>query len=182
MRVRVVPETVTVNLMSGILHRASHIAEVFRAFPDTQAVLYCNLERDPLAVIVDRSDVSDAIETPSGKSCAPRLRRRIADICSACESWLEGVIPEIATTHGHAARADNSDESAIDPIELAREAIDQLLIAGSRARIDAKRVAWQDFDIQEASGLANILVEAQHGPMSKEEYASRLDKIVEQAA
>ena len=182
MRIRVVPETIKADLNAGIVSRASDIASVFSELTDTQVVMYTTLGRDALGVVVDRSDVGGAIETPSGEKRAPRLRRPIASPGVVCERWLSGIIPEFKPINAIEHHSHLAGDSKIDPLQLAHEALETVAAAGSRARIDAKRVTWQGFEEKDASRLADIVVAAQCGPMSREEYSARLDEITEKAA
>ncbi len=181
MRIRVVLEANAVDLESAIARRAQHIADVFSAFPDSHAVLYATTGRECLGVVVDRSDVYSAIETPSGEKRAPRLQRSITDAGVACEEWLAGMIPNFEPLSAELLES-ATHESAVDPLRLASEAVREVSMAGGRARIGAKRAAWRGFGLQEAQRLAAILREAERGQLSEEVYRSRLDELVRIAA
>ena len=94
MRIRGVRSASSVDLVSALPAQAEAIATVFSYFPETHAVLYASDAQEPRGVVVDRGDVCQAIETPSGASRAPRLRRAITNVETACEVWLRGMIPE----------------------------------------------------------------------------------------
>ena len=181
MRIRVVPEANAADLESAITRRAAHIAAVFSAFPDSHAVLYATTGRESLGVVVDRSDVHSAIETPSGEKRAPRLKRSIADVATACEEWLSGMIPVFQPLSIDLLES-TTRESAVDPFRLANEAVREVSMAGGRARIAAKRAAWCDFGLREAQRLAAIVREAEGGHLSEEDYKTRLDELVRIAA
>ncbi len=182
MRIRVVPEETPANLDHALAGRAEAIARVFSAFPETHAVLYTTTGREPLAVIVDRGDVRGAIETPSGERRAPRLRRPISDPGTVCEEWLRGLIPEFEPLSIDLLEPTTALESALNPYHLASKVVNEISIAGARARIEAKRATWQDFGEQEAQRLAAIIQAAQRGPLSEEDYRFHLDEIVGTAA
>ena len=182
LRLRVVPEAASANLAVTLPNRAESIARVFSAFPETHAVLYTTTGHDALAVVVDRSDVHGAIETPSGESRSPRVRRPIAAPGTACEIWLKGLIPEFEPLSTDLTRPTDVPESALNLYQLASEVVNEVSAAGSRARIEAKRDTWQEFGAHEAQFLAAIAQEAQHGRLPEEGYRSLLDELVGEAA
>lgn len=182
LRLRVVPEAASANLALTLPSRADAIARVFSAFPETHTVLYTTTGRDALAVIVDRSDVRGAIETPSGENRSPRLRRPIDNAGTACEMWLKGLIPEFEPIGTDLTRPTDVPESALNLYQLASDVVSEVSAAGSRARIEAKRDTWQDFGVTEARILAAIAQDAQHDRLSEEGYRSRLDELVGEAA
>ncbi len=182
MRVRVVPETTSADLNSALTERAEDIDRVFGAFPDSHAVLYTTMGLKPRAVVLDRGDVQGAIETPSGKMSAPRLRRSVIDAGTACEVWLRSLIPEFKPLDTDLFESTIATEAALDTYRLASMAVDQVSTAGARARIEAKRVTWGNFGDREAERLAAILREAQRREMSEEEYRLHLNELIEKAA
>ena len=182
MRMRVVPETTAQNLNYDMNGRAEEIAQIFRAFPDTHAVLYTTTGKGSLGVMLDRSDVHGAIETPSGESRSPRLRRSVASTAVACETWLMGLIPEFDPLGTRLREPIATSESGMDSFDLAGRVVDEVSQAGARARIDAKRDTWTGFGERETECLAAIVQEAQRGSLSEEDYRSLLDDLTEMAA
>ena len=182
MRIHVVPEPNSTDLDYALTRRSEDIVGVFRAFPESHAVLYTTTEQRPLAVIVDRGDVQEAIETPSGEIRAPRRRRSISDAATACEVWLRGLIPEFQPLRIDRRDPSAAPESALDPYGLANRAVLEVSAAGTRARIEAKQVTWGTFGDQETRQLAAIVQEAQLGQLSEESYRSHLDELVGVAA
>ena len=182
MRIRVVPETDSVDLEYAITRKAAGIARVFSAFPDSHAVLYTTTGEEHLGVVVDRSDVRRAIETPSGETRAPGLRRSIADAATACEEWLTGTIPGFEPLSIDLLEATTAPELVVDPLQLATKVAREVSIAGGRARIEAKRDTWRDFGIREAQRLAIIVQKAHHGQLSEEVYKSQLEELVRTVA
>ena len=178
MRMRVVQETTSENLDYVLASRAEDIAKVFSAFPDSHVVLYTTTGQEPHAVVLDRGDVHEAIETPSGKRRAPRLRRSVAAATTACEVWLKGIIPEFEPLSTDLLEPTTAPESAVDPFHLANKVVGEVSIAGVRARVEAKRDTWRDFGDLEAQHLAAIVQEAQRGHLSEEVYKSHLDELV----
>ena len=182
MRLRVVPETTSESLEDALTRRAEDIARVFRAFPETHAVLYTTTWLSPLAVVVDRGDVQGAIETPSGEMREPRLRRSVAASGTACEVWLRGLIPEFQPLGTDLLESATAHESALDPHLLARKVVGEVSTAGARARIQAKQETWRDFGDLEVERLVDLVQEAQLGQLSEEDYKSRIDELVVMAA
>ena len=182
MRLRVVQETTFESLEHALARRAEDIAKVFSAFPDSHVVLYTNTRQEPHAVVLDRSDVHRAIETPSGEKRAPRLRRSVAAATTACEVWLKGIVPEFEPFSTNLVEPTAAPESDVDPFHLANRVVGEVSIAGIRARVEAKRDTWRDFGDLEAQHLAAIVQEAQRGPLSEKVYRSHLDKLVRIAA
>lgn len=178
MRVRIVPEPDSLDLEYAIAGRAQDIARVFSTFPDSHAVLYTTTGEKRLGVIVDRGDVHRAIETPSGESRAPRLRRSIAGAATACEEWLTGIIPEFKPLGADLFEAPVAPESSLDAYLLAIKIVEEVSTSGARARIEAKRDTWRPFGDDEAQHLAAIVQEARLGQLSKDGYLSHLDDLV----
>ena len=182
MRLRVVPEATSASLARSFPGKVEAIARVFRSFPETHAVLYTTTGSASSAVMVDRSDVHGAIETPSGERRAPRLRRPIDNAGTACEIWLRSLIPEFEPLSTDLLRSTNVPESALNLQQLASEVVSEVSAAGKRARIEAKRDTWQEFGSHEVQFFAAIAQEAQHGRLSDEGYRSQLDELVGEAA
>ena len=182
MRMRVVQEMTSQDLGHALASKAEDIARVFSAFPDSHAVLYTTAGQTPHAVVLDSADVHGAIETPSGERRAPRLRRSVAAATTACEVWLNGIIPEFEPLSADLLEHTADPEAALDPLHLASKVVDDVSTAGVRARVEAKRATWQDFGDAEAQYLAAIVEEAQRGHLSKEDYESRVDELVRMAA
>ena len=182
MRMRVVQETASESLDYAFAGRAADIAKVFSDFPDSHAVLYTTIGHEPHAVVLDRGDVHGAIETPSGESQAPRLRRPADRAATACEVWLKGLIPEFEPLSTDLIGSTTAPEAALDPYHLASKAVNEVATAGARARIEAKQDTWRDFGNPEAKLLAAIVQEAQRGSMSEEGYRTLLGDLVEIAA
>ena len=121
MRMRVVPEPNSTDLDYALTMRSEDIVGVFSAFPDSHAVLYTTTGQRPLAVVVDRGDVQGAIETPSGEMRAPRLRRSITDVATACEVWLRGMIPEFQPLSTDLLDSTTAPEPALDPYRVGKQ-------------------------------------------------------------
>ena len=177
MRIRVVPEYKSEDLATAFSRRAGDVSEVFSTFADSHVVLYVTTGERPKGVIVDRGDARRAIETPSGESRAPRLRRPITDAATACEEWLTGLIPDFVPLSIDTERTASSEET-LNPYDLAVRVVEEVSKSGSRARIAAKRDTWGDFGVGEAQRLASIVQEAQYGHLSAEIYESQLDALV----
>ena len=178
MYMRVVPEPELADLQYAIAGRAPDITRVFKAFPDSSAVLYTTTGRDRLGVVVDRSDVCSAIETPSGDMRAPCLRRPIIDAPTACEEWLKGMIPEFKPLGTDLFDPEIDRQAGLDAYRLASLVVDEVSTSGARARIEAKRATWCDFGDRETRHLVNIVQEAQLGRLSEEAYKAWLNEIV----
>ena len=182
MRMRAILERSSTDLDDAFTNRVSAIAAVFGSFPDTNAVLYATLALQPEGVVVDRSDIQDAIETPSGASRPPRLRQPPADIATACSAWLMNAIPEFEPFSAQPLESTAWLVSSLDPSQLAAKAVAEVSTAGARARIEAKRAAWSTLGEPETHQLAAILDEAEQGAMSEDVYRQRLERIVGAAA
>lgn len=182
MRVRAVMEGSSSDLDAGFAARVNDIAAVFGAFPDTSAVLYAYAGLDPCGVIVERADVHHAVEVPSGANRPPHLRWPITDIESACTRWLTNAIPTFEPLRPGVLEAGTSYHSSLDPDRLAAKAVAEVSAAAGRARIKAKRAAWGSLGEPEARFLADIVTEAQRGPLPEAKYRHRLRNIVENAA
>ena len=182
MRIRMVTSVSSVDLASALPAQAKAIAAVFSNFPETHAVLYASAAHEPRGVVVDRGDVCQAIETPSGESRAPRLRRAITNVGIACEVWLRGMIPEFEPPTANLLEPRPALESDSSPFIVAAKAVGAVSTAGARARIEAKRATWGTLGDREIDLLAGIVQDAQSGPLPDEQYKARLEEIVGAAA
>ena len=181
-RMRVVEETSSRDLDYSLASRASDIAKVFSAFPDSHAVLYTTTRQEPHAAVLERSDVYGAIEIPSGELREPRLPRSVASATTACEVWLKGMIPDFQPVSIDLPEDNDHSDSALDPVRLANKVVNEVSIAGGRARISAKRATWRRFGEREAQHLVTIVQKAQLGQLSEDGYISHLEKLARKAA
>ena len=182
MRLRVLAEPPSVDLDAAFPNRVGDIAAVFGAFPDISVVLFATTGADAAGVIVEREDVHKAIETPSGAVSAARLRRPVMDAASACAMWLQEAIPEFESPQADLLGSAAASDALPNPRSLATRVVDDLVVAGNRAHIGAKRIAWGTLGETESQDLAAIIDDAQHGRLSAEEYRRRLEDTVEKAA
>ena len=182
MRVRVVRSASSVDLASALPAQAESIAAVLSNFPETAAVLYASVAHEPRGVVVDRGDVCQAIETPSGESRAPRLRRAIAGVGTACEVWFRGMVPEFEPPTANLLEPRAALESESSPLAVAAKAVGAVSTLGARARIEAKRATWGTLGDREIDLLAGIVQDAQAGQLPDEQYRERLEEIVRAAA
>ena len=104
------------------------------------------------------------------------------DAASACAMWLKEAIPEFEPPQADLFGSPVASEALPDPEGLATRVVDELVVAGSRARIGAKRIAWGNLGATESQGLAAIVDDAQRGGLSSEEYRRRLEDTVGMAA
>ena len=181
-RMRVVEEAGSDNLDDALARRADDVARVFSTFPDCQAVLYTTSGQDPRGVVLARGDVHGAIETPSGEKRPPRLPRSVVAAATACEVWLEGLIPQFEPLSKELLEGATAAQSALDALQLASKVVAEISGSGARARIEAKREAWGGFGDPEARQLATIVEEARSGRLSAENYESRVDGLSGMAA
>ena len=180
-RLRVVEEK-SGNLDSALAVRAENIGRVFSTFPDCQAVLYTTSGKDPRGVVLARGDVFEAIETPSGEECPPRLPRSVVTATTACEVWLKGLIPEFKPLDKELLEGATMAQSSIDTFELASKVVEEVSASGARAKIEAKRESWGRFGSQEARQLEALVEDARSGRLSTESYKLRIDELGGMAA
>jgi hypothetical protein len=69
-----------------------------------------------------------------------------------------------------------------DPETLATAVINEIVDAGRRARIDAKRSTWSQLGDGEISALAALVHDALQGPISLDDYQHRIERLVGDAA
>ena len=182
MRLRAILESHSADLDDAFAGRLSAIAAVFGAFPDTNAVLYATAVPEPVGVVVDRGDIQDAIETPSGESRPPSLRRPPTDIETACSAWLMDAIPEFDAFSAELLESAAKFESSLDSNRVAAKAVAEVSTAGTRARIEAKRATWSALGERETRQFKAILDEAYRWGMSEDEYRHQLEMIAGTAA
>ena len=180
MRMHAVPETGSADLGETIGGRTEDIANVFDAFPDCHAVLYTTTSPEPLAVVLDRVDAYEALETPSGQPQPPRLPRTPVPATSACETWLRQLIPDFQpVTPG--LLAPTLRDTGLDTLRFARQALAHVSDAGRRARIDAKRSTWTVFGDELVPHLAELIDQAQTGSLPVDAYESHIERLAAQA-
>ena len=181
MRMRAVLETGSADLGEMIGGRTEDIANVFDAFPDCHAVLYTTTSQEPLAVVLDRVDAYEAVETPSGQPQPPRLPRTPVLATSACEMWLRQLIPDFQPVTPGLLGSSVLRDPGLDTRHFARQALAEVSAAGRRARIDAKRATWTEFGDELAPHLVEILDQAQTGSLPVDAYESHIRRLAAQA-
>ena len=181
MRMHAVPETGSADLSEAIGGRTEDIANVFNAFPDSHAVLYYTTTSDePLAVVLDRVDAYEAVETPSGQPQPPRLPRTPILATSACEMWLRDLIPDFQPVTPELLGPSVPHGPCLDANHFAKRTLAEVSAAGRRARIEAKRTTWTAFGEKLAPHLAAILDQAQTGPLPVDAYESHIERLMAQ--
>jgi hypothetical protein len=160
--------------------RVAAMAAIFGAFQDTNAVLYTTIGADPVGTVVDYQDLQTAFETPSGLRRPPRLWRPITTTATACAAWLTDAIPTFEDLPDVAVMGELDHVS--DPETLATAVINEIVDAGRRARIDAKRSTWSQLGDGEISALAALVHDALQGPISLDDYQHRIERLVGDAA
>ena len=180
-RVRVLIQDPGTDIDSAYGQRIAGIAAVFGAFPDTSAALLTTLGPEPLAVVVDRDDIVSAIETPSGQSRPPRIRRSISDPVLACQQFFLEAIPRFDAFDYLAVPWTGSTSDLIDRDRLTAAAVERIVTAGQRARLEVKRIAWSGLGTTETKELSAWLKEAMQGGLEEADYRRRLAELVEAA-
>jgi hypothetical protein len=182
LRIRGLLEPAHTDLDAAYPGRVSSVAAIFGAYPDTSAVLLMTTGPTPTGVIVDRHDVVDAIETPSGKERPPRIRRPITDPVVACHEYLVEALPFFEAFDQTMLVQAYSSSDTLDTDQLAAQAINEIVTSGRRARIHAKRDTWSELGEAEIASIAALIVEATTTQIPADDYRRRIESIIETAA
>lgn len=180
LRIRVVVED-DADLDAGYGARVPAIAAVFGAFPDTSAVLLTTLGDPPIGTIVDRDDIVTAIETPSGRPRAPRISRPLADPADACRHYVSSVMPPFEPFEYVASRHPAGSVEVLDVDQVVAAAVQEVIDAGTRARLPAKKTAWTSLGNRETAGIGDALRGALGGAFDDSSFRQQVEELVEVA-
>lgn len=180
-RLRVIVEPPGTDIDSAYRDRVTDIAAVFGMYPETRAVLLMTAGAVPEGAVVDRYDVVTAIETPSGERRPPRIRRPLTGAVTACRQFILEAVPVFRPFQYEESSAREPISELVDPVQLARASVEQVAVAGRRARVDAKRSAWGEFGQAESSLLCELIRDAMLGSFAEDDFRERLYEIVDAA-
>jgi hypothetical protein len=181
LRVRVLIYPAGGDLDTVYGQRVAEVAAVFGAFPDTTALLLLTGGPEPTGAVVDKEDVVSAIETPSGQSSPPRIRRPVSDPFLACQQFFIEAMPMFEPFDYRAVADTDGTSELTDTRRLAAAAIEQIVAAGQRARLEAKQIAWSALGEREIQELSAWLKAAMHSRIEAADYRRRLDALVDVA-
>jgi len=181
LRIRVVLHPDATDLVAAFRSRLPDVAALFGAFPDTNGILLSTADGEGLkGTMVDRYDVVSAIETPSGREEAPRMGE-ITDAIAACTHFVNVAMPVFGSFRYVATAVPGQLGEVLDIERVAREAIQEVVESGVRARVEAKRVAWSGIGDGARAFVSGLLGDTLQRSVSEDELRRRLDDAVEAA-
>lgn len=161
--------------------RVPAIAAVFGAFPDTNAVLLTTVGATPLGAIVDRDDISTAIETPSGRARPPRISRPVLDATQACTHYLIEAIPALEPFEHLADQHAATSVDVVDLDHVVDAAVEEIATSGARARLASKKEAWGIIGPSEAAFIAGALRGALANEFDETSFRQQVEELVDVA-
>lgn len=180
-RIRVVVQPSSCDIVSTFDSHVSSIAALFGAFPDTSAVLVTNGHGHD-GVVIDQYDIAPAVEVPSGLLRSPRIRRTVSDPVTACADFLAELMPSFAPFEYTAFSVGGAMEERLPFDSVASAAIADVATKGKRAHIEPKQRSWSALAEPEAVALAALLRDAMEARLDPNTYSKRLDALVKDEA
>jgi hypothetical protein len=146
------------------------VGTVFGRFPETAIVVVVIGDPDLSSVAVDVYDTEPYIGSPDGEIHPPRLSRPILPLTDTLR-LLAGEFTTTTTTDGVTPQ---HQQVEMDDIvgEESRSACAAIRAEGGRARTDAKKEAWNDFDA--TAWLSELAVTASNVGVSDEDLDAQL--------
>jgi hypothetical protein len=168
-RVQFRDDITTPAMLSDVDPRAA-AGPVFGAFPDTAAVVLVIGDEELSSVAIGPFDIEDFIGAPDGQVHQPSITRPILGLFDTLRRVVDELAPDLTGTDvmdGH------------EPVELATiigaecaAACTAVATEGKKARTDAKKEIWADFD--ETALLAILVEDASTGELSEADLDERL--------
>jgi hypothetical protein len=160
----------------------THLPDLLAVFGRSPAInrvlLVCAdpMSDEDVAALIDRADVVDAIETPSGRTAPPRLSRGIDAVGLICHRYFADTVMDFQPSSVMAGPQPTVTDLA-DPYAVAHQAIEQTAASGRRAHIDAKKRGFTSLGATETAGLAALLETAMTQRLTEEDLERQLNDI-----
>jgi hypothetical protein len=150
---------------------------VFGRFPDTAAVVLVIGDQELSSVAIGPYDVDDFIGAPDGQVHQPRITRPVLSLYDTLRRLVDELAPDLT---GDDAIDDHKTVELDDIIRTeCATACAAVVAEGKKARTEAKKEAWADFD--EAALLASLVKDAASGEPSEADLDARLTPAEEAA-
>lgn len=146
------------------------VGPIFGRFPETAVVVVVIGDEVRSSVAIDLYDTEPYIGSPDGEVHPPRLSRPILPL----RDTLRLLAGEFTTTIGSEELVSQSEHLEIDDIvhEESHAACAAIAAEGRRARTDAKRETWGDFDA--TPWLNELAVLASSGQLTDDGFEAQL--------
>lgn len=183
------PYRLRVSVISGLesaaeltsLDPAEVAGPIYGRYPDTAGVFAMFADDELSSIAIDPFDSVFCIEVPDGGVAEPSTRRPILPLADAVRSYLEELAPRIDSL----TESDPLTTLALDMRSLAelaaREAIDEVVAEGNRAKIEAKTKGLTSLNHGDHLAITQIVMEAQRGTLSEQDLKDRMKELSEAA-
>jgi hypothetical protein len=143
---------------------------VFGRFPDTAAVVLVISDQEHSSVAIGPFDIDEFIGAPDGQVHQPRITRPVLSLHDTLRRLVDELAPDLGNDDVHDAHA----SIALDDIIRSECTSASAAVAteGKKARTDAKRETWGNFD--EVDLLASLVKDAASGDLSEADLDVRL--------
>lgn len=143
---------------------------VFGRLPDTAAVVLVIGDQQLSSVAIGPFDIDDFIGAPDGQVHRPRITRPVLSLYDTLRRLVDELAPDLTGDDS----IDDHETVELDNVirtECA-SACAAVVAEGTKARTDAKKETWVDFD--EAALLADLVKAAASGELSEADLDARL--------
>jgi hypothetical protein len=163
-------DTITTVSDLANIHPQVAVGPVFGRFPETAIVVVVIGDAVRSSVAIDLYDTEPYIGSPDGEIHPPRLSRPILPL----PDTLRLVAGEFTTTIGSDEVVPQSQNIEIDVIvdQESHAACAAIAAEGRRARTDAKKAAWGNFDA--TPWLNDLAVLAYSGDLTDDDFEAQL--------
>jgi hypothetical protein len=142
---------------------------VFGRFPDTAAVVLVIGDLEFSSVAIGPFDIDDFIGAPDGQVHQPQITRPVLSLYDTLRRLVDELAPDLSVENA----VEDHETVELDEIINGECAIACAAVAteGKKARTDAKKETWADFD--KAAFLASLVQDAASSELSEAELDAR---------
>jgi|GEM_PF-6086961 len=143
---------------------------VFGRFPDTAAVVLVIGDQELSSTAIGPFDIDEFIGAPDGQVHQPRVTRPVLSLYDTLRRLLDELAPDL----GGDDAADTHETLDLDDIihSESAAACAAVVAEGKRARTDAKKETWGNFD--EVAVLASLVKDAASAELTEADLDARL--------
>lgn len=136
---------------------------VFRDHPETMGLALVYPDNELSSVVLDPFDPEVCIEVPSGALIGARSRRPVLPLADAIRGYMNETFPTFPTIQPESRDVlhEGLDHALVQ--RIARDNVGAVVELGSRARTEAKKVAWGALAAPEVDAVTKLVLAAYRG-------------------